>query len=107
MVQILDKLLEMCADPHGAISAGTMIREALKCPGLPVIVIARPRFWDITDQILNPAFEISSDAFSTLKDTLTRDPSGMRPYLVDNVETFAAKIGTLLNSDNYLVKRQW
>ena len=106
--ELLETLLQGYRDHHTAIACGTMLRDCLRSPGLSAVVASRPSFWQLFDHVLHPAFEVSSDAFSTLKEVLTREPQDVAPVLGEagsDAKLLAAYV-RLLSSDNYLVKRQ-
>lgn len=58
------------------------------------------------DFIETPTFDIASDAFATLKELLTRHKSMVAKFLMDEYDQFFAKFNSLLQSSNYVTRRQ-
>jgi calcium binding protein 39 len=53
-----------------------------------------------------PTFDIASDAFATFKELLTRHKAIVAEFLEKQYDVFFEKYNGLLNSTNYVTKRQ-
>ena len=53
-----------------------------------------------------PNFEVASDAFSTVKEALTRHKAVVARYLDEHFDTVFSLYTGLLQSDNYVTRRQ-
>lgn len=67
---------------------------------------ARFRFYAFPHYIESTTFGISCDAFSNLKETLTRHKPMVATYLEANYDRFFSSFTTLILSNNYVTKRQ-
>lgn len=64
------------------------------------------RFYNYPHYIESTTFGISTDAYTSLKETLTRHKSMVAEYLDKNYDRFFNSFTTLINSPNYVTKRQ-
>lgn len=64
------------------------------------------RFYTFPDYIEKTTFGVSCDAFANFKETLTRHKAMVADYLEKNYDRFFTMYGTLLQSPNYVTKRQ-
>lgn len=62
--------------------------------------------WDFFDQVEVANFEIASDAFSSFKDLLTRHKGAVAGFLADHYQEFFDHFYRLLQSSNYVTRRQ-
>lgn len=92
--------------PEISNNCGTMLRDSIKYEGLASLVLNDERFWKFFDYVQGGSFDVSSDAFSTFKDLLTRHKAVVAQFLQANYDLFFAKYNNLLKSNNYVAKRQ-
>ena len=64
------------------------------------------RFYTFPHYIENTTFGISCDAYTNLKETLTRHKPMVAEFLDKNYDRFFASFKTLISSSNYVTKRQ-
>ncbi len=64
------------------------------------------RFYTFPNYIESTTFGISCDAFSNLKETLTRHKPMVATYLETHYDRFFSSFTTLILSNNYVTKRQ-
>jgi calcium binding protein 39 len=64
------------------------------------------RFYQFPHYIENTTFGVSCDAYTNLKDTLTRHKPMVAEYLDKNYDRFFTSFKTLISSGNYVTKRQ-
>ena len=69
-------------------------------PGVP------SRFYNYPNYIESTTFGISTDAYTSLKETLTRHKPMVAEYLDKNYDRFFNSFTTLILSSNYVTKRQ-
>ena len=109
-----------------ALNTGMILREMLRHEPLCKILLyseqyvtcARPlisllvdtglpiRFYNYPNYIESTTFGISTDAYTSLKETLTRHKPMVAEYLDKNYDRFFNSFTTLILSSNYVTKRQ-
>lgn len=89
-----------------ALNCGSMLRECCRYEALAKIMLYSEHFFDFFTYVELDTFDIASDAFSTFKELLTRHKSVCADFLEANYEEFFSKYQRLLNSENYVTKRQ-
>jgi len=89
-----------------ALNCGTMLRECIRYEALARIVMNSEHFMNFFKYIEAPNFDIASDAFATFKDLLTRHKMLAAEFLEAHYEQVFTPYQSLLNSDNYVTKRQ-
>lgn len=89
-----------------ALNCGSMLRECARYEALVKIMMAHEDFYNFFRYVEVDTFDIASDAFSTFKDLLTRHKSLSAEFLNRDYDRFFAEFLTLLNSTNYVTKRQ-
>ncbi|KAF8454467.1 Mo25-like protein [Kalaharituber pfeilii] len=92
--------------PEISNNCGTMLRDSIKYEVLANLVLNDPGFWRFFDYVQGGSFDVSSDAFSTFKDLLTRHKTLVAQFLQRNYDQFFARYNNLLKSNNYVAKRQ-
>lgn len=103
---ILFQLLSGYNKSEIALHYGAMFREATRHEILSKEVISSDHFYELFTHVQGTAFDISSDAFTTLKDLLTRHKTIVAEFLEANFDHFFTKYTELLQSENYVTKRQ-
>lgn len=104
--QLLKDLLNGYDRPERTLHYGLMLRECIKFEFLAEIVLNSPEFEKLFDYIQLPTFDVSSDAFATFKDLLTRHKNLVTLFLVNNYDLVFKRLNGLLTSENYVTRRQ-
>lgn len=104
--EILFKLIDGYENADIALNCGMMLRECVRVQELADIILKSPEFYKFFDCVQKSTFDIASDAFATFKDLLTKHKSQCADFLERNYEPFFTKYRDLLNSDNYVTRRQ-
>ncbi|XP_054837348.1 calcium-binding protein 39-like [Eublepharis macularius] len=103
---ILFMLLKGYETPQVALRCGIMLRECVRHEPLAKIVLFSDQFRDFFQYVGISTFDISSDAFATFKDLLTRHKLLVAELLQQNYDMFFEDYEKLLHSENYVTKRQ-
>lgn len=103
---LLKNLLNGYDRPERTLHYGLMLRECVKFEFLAEIVLNLTEFEKLFDYIKLPTFDVSSDAFATFKDLLTRHKTLVTLFLVNNYELIFKRLNELLISENYVTRRQ-
>mmetsp|Transcript_5667 Transcript_5667/g.21359 ORF Transcript_5667/g.21359 Transcript_5667/m.21359 type:complete len:364 (+) Transcript_5667:710-1801(+) len=103
---IVFTLIEMCGNGQFCTLAGSMLRECIKHEKLAEFVLYSDHFYLLFDFVDHTNFEIASDAFITLKDILSRHKTLYATYMETHFDTFFTHYTRLLNSNNFVTKRQ-
>ncbi|CAL1710945.1 unnamed protein product [Somion occarium] len=77
-----------------------------KCIWVGGTLIERGRFYMFPHYIETTTFGISCDAYTNLKETLTRHKAMVAEYLDKNYDRFFQSFTSLILSENYVTKRQ-
>ncbi|CAH8465134.1 unnamed protein product [Schistosoma rodhaini] len=104
--QILISILQGYSKPDTAIHYGAMLRDACRHESLAKVVLRSPEFYQLFEHVQGTAFDVSSDAFATLKDLLTRHKALVADFLTANYDVFFDHYMHMILSDNYVTKRQ-
>ncbi|MCJ1313816.1 hypothetical protein MMC25_007496 [Agyrium rufum] len=126
-------VVELCkgyTQRESSMPCGIVLREALKHEAIAAIILYDESerdgraariddidyeakqtgdgiFWNFITWIDGAAFEVSTDAFTTFKEILTRHKALVASYLSVNFELFFSRYnGILLASESYVTKRQ-
>jgi len=89
-----------------ALTCGTMLRESIRYEPLAKIILHSDHFYDFFKYVEVSTFDIASDAFATFKELLTRHKMLAADFLELNYDQVFNHYQSLLNSDNYVTKRQ-
>jgi len=89
-----------------ALTCGNMLRECVRYEPLAKLVLDSPKFYDFFQYVEVSTFDIASDAFSTFKELLTRHKVLCAEFLEHNYDQMFPSYRALLNSDNYVTRRQ-
>ncbi|KAK2499945.1 hypothetical protein MC885_006538 [Smutsia gigantea] len=103
---ILFMLLRGYEAPQIALRCGIMLRECIRHEPLAKIVLFSTQFRDFFKYVELSTFDIASDAFATFKDLLTRHKVLVADFLEQNYDTIFEDYEKLLQSENYVTKRQ-
>ncbi|KAF8570837.1 hypothetical protein P879_04527 [Paragonimus westermani] len=99
-------LLHGYSKPDRAIHYGAILRDACRHEALAKLVLLAPEFYQLFDYVQGTAFDVSSDAFSTLKDLLTRHKSLVAEFLSANYDEFFKHYSNMIAAENYVTNRQ-
>ncbi|KAK4433971.1 protein Mo25 [Sesamum alatum] len=105
-LELLDFLLACYDNKEIAVHCGNMLRECIKVPTLAKYIIDSPSFELFFKFVELPNFDVSSDAFSTFKDLLTKHPPAVSEFLTAHYNEFFEHYEKLLMSANYVTRRQ-
>ncbi|XP_045677830.1 calcium-binding protein 39-like [Phyllostomus hastatus] len=103
---ILFMLLRGYEAPQIALRSGIMLRECIQHESLTKIILFSNQFRDFFKYVELSSFDIASDAFATFKDLLTRHKVLVAEFLEQNYDTIFEDYEKLLQSENYVTKRQ-
>ena len=103
---VVEALFDGYADPAVALNCGSMLRDCIRDEGVARKALASAVLWDFFDQVEVANFEVASDAFSTFKDLLTRHKGAVAAFLSDSYAEFFEHFHRLLQSANYVTRRQ-
>ncbi|KAJ3138792.1 hypothetical protein HK100_012252 [Physocladia obscura] len=103
---ILKTLLAGYENQEIALNCGIILRECIRHETLAKQILDSPNFWKFFTFVEFPTFDVASDAFATFKDLLTKHKQIVSVFLNDNYDEFFKRYVELLNSTNYVTKRQ-
>lgn len=103
---VLSTLFRGYDTPEIALSCGSMLRDCVRDQSLAMMVLDGPLFKEYFDKVEVSNFEVASDAFSTFKDLLTRHKAMVAVYLSEHYRSFFLDYSKLLQSSNYVTRRQ-
>eukprot|EP00051_Salpingoeca_urceolata_P026846 m.478977 g.478977 ORF g.478977 m.478977 type:complete len:324 (-) comp21290_c0_seq1:212-1183(-) len=104
---VLVALVEGYNDPETALNSGNLLRECIRHEALAKIILHKPDlFYKFFGFVQVGAFDIASDAFSTFKDLLTKHKIACADFLEKNYDEVFGRYVQLLNSENYVTRRQ-
>lgn len=89
-----------------ALNCGTMLRECARYEALAKIMLHSDEFFNFFRYVEVSTFDIASDAFSTFKELLTRHKILCAEFLEANYDKVFTHYQRLLNSENYVTRRQ-
>jgi len=89
-----------------ALNCGTMLRECARYEALAKILLYSDDFYNFYKYVEVSTFDIASDAFSTFKELLTRHKMLSAEFLEANYDKVFTHYQRLLNSENYVTRRQ-
>ncbi|XP_033637768.1 calcium-binding protein 39-like [Asterias rubens] len=89
-----------------ALNCGIMLRDSIRFVELAKIILNSDEFYKFFTYVEMSTFDIASDAFATFKELLTRHKILCAEFLEKNYDSVFEKYQKLLNSENYVTKRQ-
>jgi calcium binding protein 39 len=104
--EILSALLAGYESQEVALTCGIMLRECFRHEELARLVLYSENFYKFFDYVELSTFDIASDAFSTFKDLLTKHKMLSAEFLEANYDKVFSHYQRLLNSENYVTRRQ-
>lgn len=102
---ILDMLIPGYDDPETAISFGAILRDCIRHQVVAKYILESDHMKTFFHYQHDPNFDISSDAAATFKELLTRHKSTVAEYLNKNYDWFFMEYNALLESSNYITRR--
>eukprot|EP00803_Ostreobium_quekettii_P008844 evm.model.scf_195.9 EVM.evm.TU.scf_195.9 scf_195:52259-58872(-) len=103
---ILECLFSGYNNPTIALSCGSMLRDCIRHKRLTRRVLYSEWFLQFFDEIEERKFEVSSDAFVTFRDLVTRHKDLVAGYLDERFDEFFPRYNKCLRSKNYVTRRQ-
>jgi len=104
--ELLDALVQGYSSPEVALNCGSMLRECIRHETLAKILLNSENFWQFFLFVEMSNFDVASDAFATFKDLLTKHKAISAEFLERNYDLVFDKYTALLNSPNYVTRRQ-
>jgi len=104
--EILFILIRGYENPEVALNCGMMLRECVRHEPLAKIILYSEEFCSFFSYVEMSTFDIASDAFATFKELLTRHKILCAQYLEENYDKVFDYYQRLLNSENYVTRRQ-
>uniref|UniRef100_A0A914V8M0 Protein Mo25 n=1 Tax=Plectus sambesii TaxID=2011161 RepID=A0A914V8M0_9BILA len=83
-----------------------MVRECVRHEPLAKIMLLAEEFYNFFGYVEVSTFDIASDAFSTFKDLVTKHKALCAEFLEKNYDRYFEAYQQLLNSENYVTRRQ-
>lgn len=99
-------LVDGCGRPEVALHCGIMLRSCVRYPSLVQILLANGVAEELMNLAQHQSFDISSDAFSSLRELLLTHKAEASNHLEANFKHFFDLYHTLLAVDNYVTQRQ-
>ena len=103
---ILPPLLQGYTDPKLYIVTGQFLREMVQWPALAQCILTVETLSTLATFSKSQIFEVSADAFETLKSLFYSEQPYMPDFLATNYSDLVRIIDGLRDSDNYFLKRQ-
>jgi len=88
------------------LNTGMILRNMMQYEPLAKLLLYSDQFYTFPLYIENSTFGISCDAFSAMKECLTRHKAMVAQYLEANFDRFFTMYTSLVTSANYVTKRQ-
>lgn len=104
--EILFTLMRGYESQEVALNCGAMLRECARYEALAKIMINSDDFFHFFRYVEVSTFDIASDAFSTFKELLSRHKVLCAEFLEANYDKVFDHYQHLLNSENYVTRRQ-
>ncbi|CAJ0956443.1 unnamed protein product, partial [Mesorhabditis belari] len=104
--EILITLVKGYEMPEIAVTCGSMLRECIRHDHLAKVLLHHESFYHFFTYVEVSSFDIASDAFSTFKDLITKHKTICAEFLDTNYDKFFGEYQKLLNSENYVTRRQ-
>ncbi|XP_036367142.1 protein Mo25 isoform X2 [Octopus sinensis] len=104
--EILFDLIKGYDQQEIALNCGMMLRECCRYEPLAKIMLYSDEFYKFFHYVEMSTFDIASDAFSTFKELLTKHKMLSAEFLENNYDKVFETYQRLLNSENYVTRRQ-
>ena len=89
-----------------AMTVGSILRECAEHEPLARMILYSPEFWNFFRYVESYQFDVASDAFATFRALLTIHKELVSAFLVATYDTFFEHYNALLQSSNFVTKRQ-
>eukprot|EP01133_Synstelium_polycarpum_P007212 gene7212-8376_t len=103
---ILDAMVKGYELQDIALNCGTMLRECIKHEVLARELLHSKNFWEFFNFVEVSNFDVASDTFATFKELLTKHKALSAEFLEKNYDQVFERYTILLNSQNYVTRRQ-
>lgn len=103
---VLLLLMKGYETPEIALSCGSMMRECIRYEPLAKVMLLSDDFYNFFKYVEVSTFDVASDAFSTFKELVTKHKPTCAEFLEQNYDRFFEAYQNLLNSSNYVTRRQ-
>ncbi|KAH8921808.1 Mo25-like protein [Atractiella rhizophila] len=103
---VIFSLLRGYENPEIALNTGLILRELLRHEQLARVLLYSEQFYLFFGYIEQTTFGIACDAMANFKDTLTKHKPIVAEYLEKNYDRFFTAYNALVQSNNYVTKRQ-
>ncbi|ODV79791.1 uncharacterized protein CANTADRAFT_21079 [Suhomyces tanzawaensis NRRL Y-17324] len=104
--EILGLLIRGPESSEIGLICGQILRDCIKFESINKFVLHSSLFWNFFKYVQISIFEIATDAFITLHDLLTNHKKLVSEFLARNYDNFTSSINKLIQSNNYVTKRQ-
>ncbi|MFS7980048.1 putative peptidase M13, armadillo-like helical [Helianthus anomalus] len=102
---VLAMLLPGCENSELAISYGAILRDCIRHQVAAKYILESDHIKLFFRYIQDSSFDIASDAAATFTELLTRHKSTVAEYLSENYDWFFREYNSLLESSNYITRR--
>ncbi|XP_076911535.1 putative MO25-like protein At5g47540 [Bidens hawaiensis] len=102
---ILDLLIPGYDDPETAISFGAILRDCIRHQVAAKYILESDHMKTFFSYQHDTNFDVASDAAATFKELLTRHKSTVAEYLDNNYDWFFTEYNKLMESSNYITRR--
>lgn len=104
--EIIVMLMKGPESAETGLLCGQLLRDCIKYEVINKFVLLHQLFWNFFRYVEIPIFEIATDSFITLHDLLTTHKKLVSDFLANNYEACTSHINKLIQSNNYVTKRQ-
>ncbi|XP_052783359.1 protein Mo25-like [Mya arenaria] len=104
--EIVLELMKGYESQEIALNCGMMLRECCRYEQLAKIMLHDEQFFNFFTYVEVSTFDVASDAFSTFKELLTKHKMLAATFLEQNYDRVFEPYQHLLNSENYVTRRQ-
>lgn len=105
--EILTILVKGYDETDIALNCGSILREVIRIESLNTMILNdKDLFSCFFRYVQFDTFDVASDAFGTFKQLLTKHAKSCATFLTNNFDFIFTKFDELLNSKNYVTKRQ-
>lgn len=103
---VLATLVEGYNNGDIALNCGSILRECIRHEALAKLLLESDLFWRFFELVEVGDFHVAIDAFSTFKEALTKHFNISANFIEGNMDRFVASYNELLQSQNYVTRRQ-
>jgi len=103
---ILVDLINGSGNGEIAVNCGIMLRECIRHEVLAKAILGLEDFFKFYQYVELSNFDVAADAFSTFKELLTKHKTICAEFLEQNYDKVFDRYTALLNSQNYVTRRQ-